>query len=161
MGHSLCIYLAIKTCFLGYARTIFDKKKIALEGLILQISIKKVEELTSRLEKLGKENKILYHENVVHKSDIATLKVEIEELKALLESSSRNSNKPPSSDGYKKETVKPAFPKSKGSKRAGAKRCCPTGGKCTDTIRQLPSYTPICLYTKKVGRVQYKAINQY
>jgi transposase len=47
------------------------------------------------------------------------LKAEIEELKARLGSNSHNSNKPPSSDGYKKKTVKPALPKSKASKQGG------------------------------------------
>ena len=47
------------------------------------------------------------------------LKAEIEELKARLGSNSHNSNKPPSSDGYKKKTVKPALPKSKVSKQGG------------------------------------------
>ena len=104
-----------------------------VKDLTIQILIKKVEELTSRLEKLEKENKIFCHENAVLKSDNAILKSdnailksenvilksEIEELKGRLESNSHNSSKPPSSDGYKKETVKPAFPKSKGSKQGG------------------------------------------
>ena len=104
-----------------------------VKDLALQILIKKVEELTSRFEKLEKENKILCHENAVLKAENAVLKhenavlkagntilkAEIEELKARLDSNSHNSNKPPSSDGYKKETVKPAFPKSKGSKNGG------------------------------------------
>jgi len=97
-----------------------------VKDLALQILIKKVEELTNRLEKLEKDNKILCHENAMLKSDNAVLKsdnaifkAEIEELKTRLDSNSHNSHKPPSSDGYKKETVKPAFPKSKGCKKGG------------------------------------------
>ena len=83
-----------------------------VKDLAIQVLIKQVEELTRRLDKFEKENKILCHEN-------ALLKTEIEELKARLDSNSHNSNKPPSSDGYKKKTVKPAFPKSKGCKQGG------------------------------------------
>ena len=87
--------------------------------LAIQILIKKVEEQTSRLEKFEKENKILCHDNAVLKAENAMFKAEIEELKARLESNSHNSNKPPSSDGYKKKTVKPALPKSKGRMQGG------------------------------------------
>lgn len=83
-----------------------------VKDLAIQVLIKQVEELTRRLDKFEKENKILRHEN-------ALLKTEIEELKARLDSNSHNSNKPPSSDGYKKKTLNPAFPKSKGSKQGG------------------------------------------
>jgi len=38
-----------------------------------------------------------------------------------VESTSRNSNKPPSGDGYKKQTVKPGLPKDKSSSRGGQK----------------------------------------
>jgi len=108
-----------KNLFLSYSQIIFDKKKIVVRDLAIQVLIKKVEEQTRRLEKLEKENKILCHDNAVLKAENAMFKAEIEELKARLESNSHNSNKPPSSDGYKKETVKPAFPQSKGSKQGG------------------------------------------
>jgi len=90
-----------------------------VKDLAIQILIKKVEELTRRLEKFGKENKILHHENALLKAKNAELKAELEELKARLDSNSHNSNKPPSSDGYKKKTVKPALPRSKGSRQGG------------------------------------------
>lgn len=80
----------------------------------IQVLIKKVEELTQRVRQLEifeEKNKILRQEN-------ALLKAEIIELKARLNSNSHNSNKPPSSDGYKK---KPAFPKHKCSNQGGQK----------------------------------------
>lgn len=89
-------------------------KKVLVKDLTIQVLIKKVEELTRRLEKFEKENKILRQENVV-------LKAEIADLRARLESNSHNSNKPPSSDGYKKKTIKPALPKGKGSSQGGQK----------------------------------------
>lgn len=76
--------------------------------------LKKVEELTNRinqLEKLEEENKILQLE-------ISTLKQENSELKLRINSNSSNSSKPPSSDGYKK---KPAFPKQRKGKQGGQK----------------------------------------
>jgi len=90
-----------------------------VKDLAIQVLIKKVEELSRRIDRSEKENKILHHENAVLKAENAVLKAEIEELKARLDSNSHNSNKPPSSDGYKKKTVKPALPKSKGSKQGG------------------------------------------
>jgi len=81
---------------------------------VIQDLIKKVEGLTVRvqqLEKFEEENKIL-------RQQIAVLKEENAELKAHLNSNSSNSNKPPSSDGYKK---KPAFPKNKKSNHGGQK----------------------------------------
>ena len=48
----------------------------------------------------------------------ASLKIEIAELKARINSNSNNSSKPPSSDGYKK---KPAFPRAKNGKQGGQK----------------------------------------
>lgn len=90
-----------------------------VKDLTIQVLIKKVEELTRRIERYEKENKILCHENALLKAENAVLKAGIEELKARLDSNSHNSNKPPSSDGYKKKTVKPALPKSKGSKQGG------------------------------------------
>jgi len=50
-----------------------------VKDLAIQVLIKQVEELTRRLDKFEKENKILRHEN-------ALLKTEIEELKARLDS---------------------------------------------------------------------------
>ncbi len=96
-------------------------KKVLVKDLAIQILIKKVEELTRRLEKFEKENKILRLENTMLKSQNEVLKAEIAELRVKLESNSHNSNKPPSSDGYKKRPVKPAFPKGKGSSQGGQK----------------------------------------
>ena len=96
-------------------------KKVLVKDLAIQILIKKVEELTRRFEKLEKENKILRLENTMLKSQNEVLKAENAELRVKLESNSHNSNKPPSSDGYKKRPVKPAFQKGKGSSQGGQK----------------------------------------
>ena len=75
-----------------------DKDKLILE------LIRKVSFPTDRLEHVEKE--------------ITALKSENAELKVRLNSNSKNSSKPPSSDGYKK---KPAFPKKKKGKQGGQK----------------------------------------
>jgi len=93
---------------------LFLTKKVLVKDLTIQVLIKKVEELTRRLEIFEKENKILHHENDM-------LKAEVADLRARLDSNSHNSNKPPSSDGYKKKTLKPALPKSKCSSQGGQK----------------------------------------
>jgi transposase len=101
-------------------------KKVLVKNSTIQALIKKVEELARRIEQsekeiilLRNENKALKDENTILRTENAGLKVEIAELKARLDSNSHNSNKPPSSDGYKKNTVKPALPKNKGSKQGG------------------------------------------
>lgn len=79
---------------------------------IIQDLIRKVEELTlrvSQLEKFEEENKKLREENV-------WLKSENKRLKSQLNSNSNNSNRPPSSDGYRK---KPALPKREKGKQGG------------------------------------------
>jgi transposase len=96
-------------------------KKVLVKDLTIRILIKKVEDLTRRFEKLEKENKILRHENIMLKAANTELKVEVADLRARLESNSHNSNNPPSSDGYKKRSVKPALPKGKGSSQGGQK----------------------------------------
>ena len=63
---------------------------------------RKVDSLTGRLTELETEN--------------SDLKAEIARLKAQININSRNSSKPPSSDGYKK---KPAFPRKKKGKQVG------------------------------------------
>ena len=111
-----------------------------VKDLTIQVLIKKVEELTMRLEELEKENKILRHEN-------AMLKAEVADLRACLDSNSRNSNKPPSSDGYKKQTVKPAFPKGKGNSQGGQK------GHKGHTLQQVesPDKTITCIPSVKLN----------
>jgi transposase len=85
-----------------------DKEKV------IPYLIGKLEELTHRVKQLEEENKTL-------RDEIVFLKAENEELRARLNSNSHNSNKPPSSDGYKKRPVNPAFPKSKGGQKGGQK----------------------------------------
>jgi len=92
-----------------------------VKDLTIRILIEEVEELSRRIEKLEKENKILRQENEVLRAENSGLKVEIADLRARLESNSHNSNKPPSSDGYKKPTVKPGLPKDKSSSQGGQK----------------------------------------
>ena len=92
-----------------------------VKDLTIQVLIIKVEELAERLEKSEKENELLRHENTVLKAENAMMKTEVAELRARLDSNSRNSSKPPSSDGYKKKSIKPAFPKGKGSSHGGQK----------------------------------------
>lgn len=82
--------------------------------ITIQILFRQLEELNKRVSRLEKENKALRDEN-------ALLKAENAELKARLNSNSHNSNKPPSSDGYKKRSIKPAFPTSKNRKQGGQK----------------------------------------
>jgi len=69
-----------------------------------------------RLEPLAEENKDLRQENSALKTESSDLKAEVAKLKAQLNSNSRNSSKPPSSDGYKR---KPAFPRKKKGKQGG------------------------------------------
>jgi len=71
--------------------------------------IEKVNILTSRLSETEKKYAELELENT-------ELKAKVAELEARLNSNSRNSSKPPSSDGYKK---KPAFPRTKKGKQGG------------------------------------------
>ena len=95
-------------------RTTFEKTKSLDKDKIIYDLIKKVEYLTLRVQQLEtfeEEIKILHHKN-------ASLRVEIAELKARLNSNSNNSSKPPSSDGYNK---KPAFFKEKNGKQGGQK----------------------------------------
>jgi transposase len=95
-------------------RAIFVKKNELDNLSTIHTLIKEVEALTNRvqqLEGIEKENKIL-------REEIVFLKTENAELKMQLNSNSRNSSKPPSSDGY---TKKPAFPKVKGGKQGGQK----------------------------------------
>lgn len=90
---------------------LFLTKKALNKDILIQSLIKKVDELTKRVAQLEKKNATL-------RGEIAELRAENAELKARLNSNSLNSNKPPSSDGYKKQ---PAFPKIKGGKQGGQK----------------------------------------
>lgn len=71
--------------------------------ITIQILIRQLEELNKRVSWLEKENKALRDENALLKTENALLKAENAELKVRLNSDSHNSNKPPSSDGYKKK----------------------------------------------------------
>jgi len=97
-----------------------------VKDLTIRIFIEKVEELSRRVRELEEENKILRQENIMLKSEVA-------ELRARLESNSHNSNKPPSSDGYKKQSVKSGLPKDKISSQGGQK------GHKGNTLQQVES----------------------
>ena len=92
--------------------------------------LKKVDALTLRICQLEEDNKILRQEN-------ALLKTEITELKGRLNANSSNSNKPPSSDGFKK---KPALPKTSKGKQGGQ------SGHKGKTLKQVehPDFTISC-----------------
>lgn len=68
--------------------------------LFLQELLLKIDQLTSRVELLENENQQL-------RQDVLKLRVENTELKARLNTNSKNSSKPPSQDGYSKKPVIP------------------------------------------------------
>jgi len=86
----------------------------------LQISIEKYETLKHEKETLKLENETLKHENETLKHENEAMRQEVEvlrglvlsltskisELEARLTKNSKNSNKPPSSDGFKRDTIK-------------------------------------------------------
>jgi transposase len=101
------------------------KKRILGTDQVISALVEKIDFLSNRLAQVEKENQELKKENVEIKkaftevkSENADLKARITELEARLNSNSRNSNMPPSSDGYKK---KPALPKEKKGKQGGQK----------------------------------------
>lgn len=69
--------------------------------LFIQELLQRIDQFTTRVEQLEKENHRL-------RQDVLELKVENAELKARLNTNSKNSSKPPSQDGYSKN---PALPK--------------------------------------------------
>jgi transposase len=101
--------------------------------ITIQILFRQLEELNKRVSRFEKENNALRIENTLLKSEIV-------ELRTHLNSDSHNSNKPPSSDGYKKIIVKPAFTKGKNSSHGGQK------GHEGKTLRQVevPDITEFC-----------------
>lgn len=96
---------------------ITDTSNTALQATLLKLQ-KQVNELQKRVEELEKENAELRAENSVLKLENAKLRSENEELRRRLNQNSKNSNKPPSSDGLRK---KPALPRKKGGIQGGQK----------------------------------------
>jgi transposase len=86
------------------------------ENRILKEESRKLHNRIDRLEPLSEENKDLHQENSELKEESTALKSRVAELEAQINSNSRNSSKPPSSDGYKKQ---PAFPRKKKGKQGG------------------------------------------
>lgn len=79
---------------------------------------KYIQELVEKVDSLLKRVSELEDENLRIKQDFVDVKKENTELRARLNSNSKNSSKPPSSDGYKR---KPAFCKKKKGKQGGQK----------------------------------------
>ncbi len=79
---------------------------------------KDIQELVKKVDFLLKRVSELELENAELKREVVELRAENLELKARLNLNSKNSSKPPSSDGYKR---KPAFPKKKKGKQGGQK----------------------------------------
>ncbi len=77
-------------------------KKVLGADQVISTLVEQIDVLSKRLDRAAKE--------------IVELRTENEELKTRLNSNSKNSSKPPSSDGYKK---KPAFPRKKKGKQGG------------------------------------------
>lgn len=77
-----------------------------------------IQELLDRFDSMSKRIDDLENENKELRKELTELKIENAELRSLLNKNSTNSNKPPSSDGYKK---KPAFAKNKSNKQGGQK----------------------------------------
>ena len=93
-------------------RIYFCQKKALEKDLTIRILIAKVEELSKRVRKLERENAMLRQQNILLKSEVAGLK-------SRLASDSHNSNKPPSSNGYKKQPIRPGLPKDKNRSLGG------------------------------------------
>jgi len=92
------------------------QSQIEKENQMIKQESRELKKRIDRLEPLAEENKDLRQENSALKTENADLKEEVAALKAQINSNSRNSSKPPSSDGYKK---KPAFPRKKKGKQGG------------------------------------------
>jgi len=92
------------------------KTKILAKDQIIQRLIDKVDLLTARIEAVDAENIVLKTRLLEVENITIELKLENTELKSRLNSNSKNSSKPPSTDGY---TKKPAFPKKRKGKQGG------------------------------------------
>lgn len=78
--------------------------------------------LQEEIRKLQVEVGKLRSENLQLKGENLHLKAENAKLKAQLSKNSRNSSKPPSSDGFKKESPKPKSQRKKSDRKAGGQR---------------------------------------
>ena len=70
--------------------------------------------LHALIRELITTNELLQAEVLAQKKQIASLQAEVKELRAQLSSNSKNSHKPPSSDGYRKRAVIPKRKKKRG-----------------------------------------------
>jgi transposase len=106
------------------ASVALKEKDLSSDQVIIELT-KQVEFLSHQLAQVVKENLEIKEaftevksENADLKAKNADLEARITELEARLNSNSRNSNMPPSSDGYRK---KPALPKERKGKQGGQK----------------------------------------
>lgn len=99
------------------SKELFDLRNV-VETLIGRVESLEVANATLQAENalLQSENALLKSENAALKLENAALKTEIAGLKTQVNQHSKNSHKPPSSDGYGK---KPALPKTSDKKRGG------------------------------------------
>jgi transposase len=87
-----------------------------LSDQVISELLKKIDILSDRLSETEKNYTELQSKYVELETENEDLKAKVAELEAQLNSNSRNSSKPPSSDGYKR---KPAFPRKKKGKQGG------------------------------------------
>ncbi len=87
-----------------------------LSDQVISELLKKIDILSDRLSETEKNYTELQSKYVELETENENLKAKVAELEAQLNSNSRNSSKPPSSDGYKR---KPAFPRKKKGKQGG------------------------------------------
>ena len=93
-------------------------------AIIAELIEKQNEELAGykvTIEDLTKENALLKEESEILKKTVAALTVKVEELEAKLKKNSKNSSKPPSSDGMKKPNVTQSLREKTGRKSGGQK----------------------------------------
>lgn len=99
--------------------TTFEENKNTLDkDRVIQELIDKVDLLSAHIVEVEAENKAIKERLIGLEIINEIIRQENAELKARLNSNSKNSSKPPSSDGYKK---KPAFPKKIKGKQGGQK----------------------------------------
>ena len=81
----------------------------------------KIEELHTLLHTLIERLSVLEAENVSLRQENEKLRQENSDLRVRLSMDSGNSHKPPSSDGYKKKSIKSMLPKAEGKQQGGQK----------------------------------------
>lgn len=115
---------------------------------------KAMTDLKEQLSVVLSEVLLLRSENADLKAENASLKAENAELLARLGLNSKNSSKPPSSDGLQKAAIAPALPKEKGKTSGGQKGHV---GKTLNMVcnpdRTIIHHAPCCLCCHKVFKL--------